>query len=226
MPRTRPSTRRCDRRSPPSWPATAWPQERISTWRMRPWSLRTIWRRWGIPCSSAADPPRIRNVSASSKRRSREMAGRTSASWRPREPPSIVRPPTIKRLRARWRSMARPIGPLSCIPRPRTHGDCSGWLGKYTPLLRGSRRSCGWRKRTSRSVKRMPRLPPRGSVPVRPPITTWWCEWKNDRSTPEAVRVSTRLVPSKPCGMGSSARSTNATRPWCANGQRRAVSCG
>ena len=34
-------------------------------------------------------------------------------------------------------------------------------------------------------------------MPVRPPITTWLCEWKNDQSTAEAVRVSTRLVPSK-----------------------------
>ena len=34
---TRPSTRRCYRRSPPSLPATAWPQARISTWRTQPW---------------------------------------------------------------------------------------------------------------------------------------------------------------------------------------------
>ena len=226
MPRTRPSTRRCDRRSPPSWPATAWPQERISTWRMRPWSPRTIWRRWGIPCSSAVYPPLLRHGSASSKRRSRARAGRTSASWRPREPPSSVRRPALKRLRARWPAMARHIGPWSCIPRPRTNGDCSGWLGPYRPLLRGSGRSCGWRKRTSMSVKRMPRVLPRGSVPVRAPITTWGCAWKHDRRMAEAVRVSTRLVPSTPGGMGSSARSTNATRPWCANGKRRAVSCG
>ena len=165
----------------PSWPATAWPQARISTWRRRPWSPRTIWRRWGRPCASAVTRHFYGMVRASSKRRSRARAGRTSASWRPRAPPSIVRPPALKRLRARWPSMARHIGPWSCLPRPRTNGDCRGWLGQYTPLLRGSRRSCGWRKRTRMSVKRMPRVRPRGSVPVSPPITTWGCAWKHDR---------------------------------------------
>jgi hypothetical protein len=169
MPRTRPSTRRCDQRSPPSWPATAWPQERISTWRMRPWSPRTIWRCWGRPCSAAAYPPRRGHVSASSQRRSRAMAGRTAASWRAREPPRIVLPPARERRRARWPSMARPIGPWSCLPRPRPNGDGSGWRGTSTPLLRGSRRAGGWRTRTRMSGTRMPRWRLRGSVPVRPP---------------------------------------------------------
>jgi hypothetical protein len=113
---------------------------------------------------------------------------------------------------------------LSCMPRPRTNGACRGGLGTYTPLLRGGRRSCGWRKRTSMSVQRLPRVRPRGSVPVRPPITTWWGAWQHDRRRAEAVRVRTRLVPSKPCGLGSRARAKHATRPWCATGKRRAVS--
>jgi hypothetical protein len=185
------------------------------------------------PAGGAGDYPvhqpltRFRqHVRASSKRRSREMAGRPSASWRQREPPSVVLPPARTRMRARWPSRARHLGPVSCSPRPRTTGDCRGGLGQSTPLLRGGRRSCGWRQRTRMPVTRMPRWRPRGAVPGTPLITTWLCEWQHDRRTAEAVRGRTRLVPSNPCGLGSSARDKHAPRPWCANGQRPAVACG